>query len=53
MECEFRLTIETHVLGKGLGQQDVVSLLDEVAHSPGITIDVSTREALIGHVEEH
>lgn len=50
---EFRLTIETHVLGKGLGQQDIMALFNEVAHSPGIPIDVSTGKALIGHVEEH
>lgn len=30
-----------------------MALLNEVAHSPGIAIDVSTRKALIGHVEEH
>lgn len=48
-----RLTIETHVLGKGLGQQDIVALLNEVTHSPGIAVNVSTCKALIGHVEEN
>lgn len=49
---DFRLTIETHVLSKGLGQQDVVALLNEVANCPSVTVDVSTRKALVGHVEE-
>lgn len=46
------LTIQPHVLGKGLGQQDVVALLNEVTHSPSVTIDVSAGKTLIGHVEE-
>lgn len=50
---QWPLTVETHVLGEALGQQDVVALLDEVAHCPGVTVDVSTGEALVGHVEEH
>lgn len=52
-EQEYWLTIETHVLGKGLRQQDVMALLNEVANSPGVTVNVSARKALIGHVEEH
>lgn len=47
------LTIESHVLGEGLGQHNVVALFNEVTHSPGVTIYVSTGKALIGHVEEH
>lgn len=49
----FWLTIKAHVLGEGLGQHDIVALFNEVAHRPGITINISTSEALIGHVEEH
>lgn len=30
-----------------------MALLDEVTHSPGIAVDVSTGKALVGHVEEH
>lgn len=30
-----------------------MALLNEVAHSPGIAVDVSAGKALIGHVEEH
>lgn len=52
-ERECLLTIETHVLGKGLRQQDVMALLNEVADSPGVTVNVSAGKALIGHVEEH
>lgn len=47
------LTVEAHVLSKGLGEQDVVALLNEVAHSPGITVNISTGKALIGHIEEN
>lgn len=52
-EQECLLTVETHVLGKGLRQQDVMALLNEVADSPGVTVNVSAGKALIGHVEEH
>lgn len=52
-EQECVLTIETHVLGKGLRQQDVMALLNEVADSPRVTVNVSAGKALIGHVEEH
>lgn len=30
-----------------------MALLNEVANSPGVTVNVSARKALIGHVEEH
>lgn len=30
-----------------------MALLNEVAHSPGVTVDVAACKALIGHVEEH
>lgn len=55
MTCSYSfwsLTIEPHVLGEGLGQHYVVALLNEVAHSPGVTIDVAAGKALIGHVKE-
>ena len=52
-QAKAMLTVETHVLGEGLGQNDVVSLLDEVAHCPGVFVDVAAGKALIGHVEEH
>ena len=46
------LTVETHVLGEGLGQADVVALLDEIADGKGVLVDVAGSEALVGHVEE-
>lgn len=46
------LTVETHVLGEGLGQADVVALLDEVADGKGILVGVARGETLVGHVEE-
>lgn len=30
-----------------------MALLNEVADSPGVTVNVSAGKALIGHVEEH
>lgn len=30
-----------------------MALFNEVAHSPCITVNVPTRKALIGHIEEH
>lgn len=46
------LTIETHVLGKGLGEGNQVTVLDELAESIGILVSVSRGETLVGHVEE-
>lgn len=48
-----RPTVEAHVLSKRLRQDNVVALLDEVTNSPGITINISTGKALVGHVKEH
>lgn len=49
----FMHTVESHVLGEGLRQHNVVARLDEVPNSPGITINVAAGEALVGHVKEH
>lgn len=46
------LAVETHVLGEGLGEADVVALLDEVADGEGVGVGVTRGEALVGHVEE-
>jgi hypothetical protein len=46
------LTVETHVLGEGLSQADVVALLDKVADGKGVLVGVTRSEALVGHVEE-
>ncbi|KAF1748076.1 hypothetical protein GCK72_024543 [Caenorhabditis remanei] len=43
---------ESHVLGKGLGKDDVVSLLNEVSDGEGIVVDISRSKSLVGHVEE-
>lgn len=48
-----RPTVEAHVLSEGLRQDNFVALLDEVTNSPGITINISTGKALVGHVKEH
>lgn len=46
------LTIQAHVLGKGLRQQNVVALPDEVAHGPGIAVGVPAGKTLVRHVEK-
>lgn len=44
--------VETHVLGKRLGERDLVSLGYEVADGKGIARGGAGGEALVGHVEE-
>lgn len=46
------LTVETEVLGKRLRDQNLVTLLDEVANSPDITLRITGGEALVGGVKE-
>jgi hypothetical protein len=46
------LAVETHVLGKGLAQSNVVALLNEVADSESILVGVTASKTLVGHVEE-
>ena len=46
------LTIQTKVLGKGLGDAELKALLDKVANRPGIANQVTRGEALVGGVEE-
>ncbi|TRY66394.1 hypothetical protein DNTS_003359, partial [Danionella cerebrum] len=40
------LTIQAHVLGKGLGQKNIVALLDEISHRPSVPINVTTCKSL-------
>ena len=44
--------VETHVLREGLGQSDLVTLLDEVADGESVLSGVSGSETLVRHVEE-
>ena len=44
--------VETHILREGLGQSDLVTLLDEVADGERVVCGVSGGETLIRHVEE-
>ena len=44
--------VETHILREGLGQSDLVTLLDEVTDGERVVCGVSGGETLIGHVEE-
>ena len=45
-------TVETHVLREGLGEGDLVTLLNEMAEGEGILSSVSRGETLICHVKE-
>jgi len=45
-------SVETHVLREGLGQSDLVTLLDEVADGEGVLGGVSGSETLVRHVKE-
>lgn len=43
--------VQSHVFGKALRQTEVVTGLDEMAHTERVSGKVSRSEALIGHVE--
>lgn len=45
-------SIETHVLGEGLRERNLVALLDEVSDGKGVTSRVAGSETLVGHVEK-
>lgn len=42
------LSVKTHVLGKRLGQNGLVTLGDEVSEGKGVVVDVSRGETLVG-----
>ena len=44
--------VETHVLREGLGQSDLVALLDKVTDGKGVLGCVSGGETLVRHIEE-
>ena len=44
--------VETHVLREGLGQSDLMALLNEMTDGEGVVGGVSRGETLIRHVEE-
>src|SRR5699024_737312 len=44
--------VKAHVLGKRLGQHQLVAFFNKQSHSGGIAVNVTGCEALIGHVEE-
>lgn len=47
-----KLTIKSHVLGKGLRENNVVSLLDKVTNSERVIVNISGSETLVSHIEE-
>jgi len=51
-ECTDTFTVQTHVLGETLGKTDLVTLLEEVPHSVGVLVCVTTCESLVCHIEE-
>ena len=52
VESTSTLTVETEVLGEGLGDAQLEALLDEVADRPCVAGQVAGREALVCGVEE-
>ena len=52
MERARALTVETKVLGEGLGDAQLEALFDEVADGPGVADEITGCEALVGAVEE-
>jgi hypothetical protein len=46
------LTVQTHILSKGLRERDLVSLLDKVAHCECVAGGRARGEPLVCHVEE-
>ena len=52
MKSTGTLTIQTHDLGKGLGNDHLEALIDEKAQSEGISVKGTGSEALIGGIEE-
>ncbi len=46
------LSVQTHVLGEGLGDYHLEPLLQEVPDRPGVFLEVSSGESLVGGVEE-
>ena len=47
-ESSGSLSVETHVLGKRLGQDGLMTLGDKVSEGKGIIVDVSRGETLVG-----
>jgi len=50
-KCARALPIETHVLRKRLGEEDVVSVVQKLADGKGICVDRAGGETLVGHVK--
>ena len=45
--------VKAHVLGEGLGQEDLVAVFYELAHGLGILVAIATGETLVCHVKVH
>ena len=52
VECAGALAIQTQVLGKRLGDDELEPLLNEEADGAGVTIEVARSESLVGAIEE-
>ena len=50
--CIRRLTVEAHVLGEALSDEELVLFLDEISHGRGVLVQVARAEALVGDVKE-
>jgi hypothetical protein len=47
------LSVEPHVLGVGLGEDDVVSVGHKLAEGKRVGVDVTRGKTLVRHVEEY
>lgn len=47
------LSVETEVLGEGLGKADLVAISDELADGEGVSLHITGGEALVGAIEDH
>lgn len=52
VESAGALTVQTKVLGEGLGDAELEALIDEVADRPRVAGEIARREALVCCVEE-
>lgn len=52
MQRSYSFSIQTHVLGKGLRNEQLEAKRYEVSDRPSILLEISSRKSLISRVEE-
>ena len=51
-ECASPFTIQAHVFSVGLSKTNIVTILEELSYSKGISVYITRGETLISHVKE-